>query len=81
MSEVANRIPSAVWRNSQLSIARFYGGCKIQGQHYTIDPETDDLVREDVYRRELRDRHKQERAAEAERDKWLRDRQTGMFDE
>lgn len=35
------------WRNSQLSIARFYGGLTYQGHRYEID-ENDDLVRWDV---------------------------------
>lgn len=35
------------WRNSQLSVARFYGGLTYQGAKYVID-ENDDLVRIDV---------------------------------
>jgi hypothetical protein len=35
------------WRDSQLSIARFYGGLTYQGHQYVID-ENDDLVRWDV---------------------------------
>lgn len=33
---------------SQLSIARFYGGCKFQGRNYTYIPTTDELLRDDV---------------------------------
>jgi len=33
---------------SQLSIARFYGGCKFQGRHYSYIPTTDELMRDDV---------------------------------
>jgi hypothetical protein len=39
------------WRNSQLSIARFYGGVKFNGHQYTIDvtdPDTP-LVRADIF--------------------------------
>jgi len=33
---------------SQLSIARYYGGCKFQGQNYSYLPITDELLRDDV---------------------------------
>jgi hypothetical protein len=33
---------------SQLSIARFCGGCKFQGRTYTYIPTTDELLRDDV---------------------------------
>lgn len=46
------------WRNTQLSIARFYGGMTYQGVRYVID-ENDDLVRWDV----LQARAKQAKAA------------------
>lgn len=32
----------------QLSIARYYGGCKFQGRDYIYMPLTDELVRDDV---------------------------------
>lgn len=35
------------WRNSQLSIARFYGAITINGETYLVDGKTDYLVRED----------------------------------
>lgn len=35
------------WRNSQLSIARFYGAINIEGTLYLIDKPSDYLVRED----------------------------------
>lgn len=38
--------------SSQLSIARHYGGCKVDGAHYVFDPTTDTLVRADVVKRE-----------------------------
>lgn len=31
------RIPFEVWINSQLSIARHFGGCKINGIEYRLD--------------------------------------------
>ena len=33
---------------SQFSIARHYGGIKLNGASYVYDPETDTLIREDV---------------------------------
>ena len=36
-----------VWRNSQLSIARFYGSIRINGALYLVDGKTDYLVRDD----------------------------------
>lgn len=36
---VTHRIPFANWRDSQLSIARHYGGCVFNGKQYTYDPE------------------------------------------
>ena len=35
--EEKHRIPYNVWINSQLSIARFYGGCKVNGKDYFLD--------------------------------------------
>lgn len=49
------------WRMSQLSIARFYGGCMFNGAHYVIDPITDDLVREDVLARERKEAKRAEK--------------------
>ena len=31
------RIPYLEWANSQLSIAKFYGGAQINGYHYVLD--------------------------------------------
>lgn len=38
------------WQESQLSIARFYGGCSVHGAHYRIalDEPGTPLVRSDV---------------------------------
>jgi len=32
-----HRIPHDLWINSQLSVARFYGGCKLNGKEYVVD--------------------------------------------
>ncbi len=32
-----HRIPYDVWSNSQLSIARHYGGCNLNGKAYRLD--------------------------------------------
>lgn len=44
------------WLDSQLSIARFYGGCTYQGQSYLIDVkgEGQPLVKESVLIAELK---------------------------
>ena len=34
--------------NTQLSVARYFGGCKFQGRNYLYLPETDELLRDDV---------------------------------
>lgn len=46
--------------NSQLSIARHYGGCKYQGRQYVYMPTTDELIRDDVLKwaRAYRERKK-----------------------
>lgn len=33
---------------TQLSIARHYGGCTVQGRHYVYFPEHDELWRDDI---------------------------------
>lgn len=35
------------WRNSQLSVARFYGMCRLNGHEYIEVKESEDLVRKD----------------------------------
>jgi hypothetical protein len=40
-------ITKEYWLNSQLSIARFYGGIKIDGQSFIIVGNDKDLIRED----------------------------------
>lgn len=41
---------------TQLSVARHFGGCKVNGQHYAYDPTTDTLTRYDVLKREAKER-------------------------
>lgn len=45
------------WLDSQFSIARFYGGMKFNGHHYTIayDEECQPLVRDDVLKHEAKE--------------------------
>lgn len=43
---------------TQMSIARHYGGMKVNGRAYTYDPTTDTLVRDDVVRREAKAKRK-----------------------
>lgn len=38
-NEPKNRIPYETWVNSQLSIARYYGGITISGKRYRLDYE------------------------------------------
>ena len=41
-------ITKKFWLSSELSLARFYGGIKINGHQYDIMPPSDDLVRSDI---------------------------------
>ena len=38
--------------HTQLSIARFYGGCKYNGDDYIYIPSEDVLVRADIFKKE-----------------------------
>ena len=79
-SDISDRIAPEVWRNSHLSVARFYGGCKINGRRYVVDPDTGWLISESAYAQDLRDRAKQKRVAAAERAKWAKWAQQSLFD-
>lgn len=37
-------IEEGYWMNSQLSVARFYGGIKLNGEEYVIVPPKNDLL-------------------------------------
>jgi hypothetical protein len=77
--KVIEKIHPDYWRNTQLSVARFYGAAVIQGTKYVLDPETDHLVREDIYKKELKDTFKQKRVAAAEKKKWTEGLQADLF--
>lgn len=53
------------WLNTQLSIARFYGGISFNGQRYVIafNEPGQPLVRQDVLAREAKEKKKQTRQA------------------
>ena len=56
------------WQDSQLSIARFYGGITYQGHTYTIAvaEKGAPLVRSDVLAREAKERKAADKAAKAQ---------------
>ncbi len=56
------------WMQSQLSIARFYGGCTYQGHTYNIDmaDPAHPLVRQDVLMREAKEHKRKQAQAECE---------------
>lgn len=43
-----NQIGYANVSQTQLSIARFTGGCKVNEHHFIYNPKDDSLIREDV---------------------------------
>ena len=67
------------WRNCQLSVARFSSGCTINGTAYILDPDTDHLVRKDIWLKEIKDKAKAKRIADAEKKKWEAVAQGGLF--
>ena len=62
---------------TQLSVARFYGGCKFNGADYHHDAESDTLTRMDIWQARIAS-NKQDaaKAAKAERKKWLKAQQS-----
>ena len=44
MSATPILIKEGYWMNSQLSVARFYGGIKFNGEEYVIVPPKNDLL-------------------------------------
>lgn len=44
MSTTPILIEEGYWMNSQLSVARFYGGIKFNGEEYVIVPPKNDLL-------------------------------------
>ena len=69
MSNAPERIHH--WQDSQLSIARFYGGINFNGHRYSIafsEPGMP-LVRQDVLEREAKERKAADKADKARNDK------------
>lgn len=69
------------WRHSFLSVCRFAGAGVINGVKYVLDPETDYLVRDDIWKRELKDKRKSESVAKAEKKRWDAVAQAGLFNQ
>jgi len=62
---------------TQLSVARFYGGCKFNGADYHYDAETDTLTRMDIRQARIAsNKEDAAKAAKAERKKWLKAQQS-----
>lgn len=60
-------------RKTQFSIARFYGGCKINGANYHYDADSDTLTRMDIWKaRCASSKEDAAKAAKAEREKWMK---------
>jgi len=58
---------------TQLSVARFYGGCKLQGADYHYDAESDTLTRMDIWKERIAsDKEVGKKAAKSEREKWTK---------
>ncbi len=72
------------WLNTQMSIARFYGGLTYQGSRYVIDYSADGnpLVRSDIFDKEQRATLEENRAAlrgKQAAEKLQADKQGAMF--
>ena len=62
---------------TQLSVARHYGGCKFNGADYHYDAASDTLTRMDVWKAQTASSKKDaEKAAKAEREKWTKAQQS-----
>jgi hypothetical protein len=58
---------------TQLSIARHYGGIKYNGADYHYDAESDTLTRMDVWKARIAScKEEGDKAARAEREKWTK---------
>ena len=66
------------WLDSQLSIARFAGSISINGTTYIVatHEEGQPLVRQDVLAAEAKAKAKAQKAAKAEREKWMKAQQS-----
>ena len=68
------------WHNvsqTQLSIARHYGGIDVQGRRYVYNPQADELVRADILKRA--EKWKRQAAKQAAQAATLSDQQTDLF--
>lgn len=65
------------WLDSQLSVARFAGSITINGATYVVatHEEGQPLVRQDVLMAEAKAKAKAQKAAKAEREKWMKAQQ------
>jgi len=62
---------------TQLSVARFYGGFKFNGADYHYDAESDTLTRMDVWNARIASSKEDgEKDAKAEREKWTKAQQS-----
>lgn len=70
------------WRDSQLSVARHYGGCKYNGASYTIDVNDPDqpLVRDDILKSELKFKKADVKAKKLVNDQANKEMKKLMFD-
>ena len=58
---------------TQLSVARHYGGCKFNGADYHYDAESDTLTRMDVWKARIASsKEEADKWAKAEREKWTK---------
>ena len=58
---------------TQLSIARHYGGITFNGANYHYDAETDTLIRADIWKAQIASsKEESAKAAKAEREKWMK---------
>lgn len=60
------------WRNSHFSIAKYSGGLILNGTRYVLCPATDYLIREDIWKKEFKDKKVRDRIAKAEKAKWTK---------
>lgn len=60
---------------TQLSVARYYGGCRLNGAEYVYDYSRDVLIRADVLKR----RQAEEKKAKQQRKKVAKEKQGELF--
>lgn len=69
------------WMNSQMSVARFYGGLEYQNHRYTIaiNEPGQPLVRDDVLRREAKAKEAEQKAKRMEEKQRAQAAQKGLI--